>query len=62
MSIEGVLEFDAVRDYLYQKMRGAKGEHLEGAAAAEMSPGDEALVLLREIRDALKRAGGRAGA
>ena len=57
MSIEGVLAFDALRDFLYQKMRGAKGiaDHAApGAAQASgTAAGDEALVLLHEIRDAL---------
>jgi len=57
MSVEGILEADALRDFLYTKMRGAR-EHHEEAAAPEL-PHDEALVLLREIRDLLKsRAAG----
>lgn len=52
MTIEGVLQADALRDFLYQKMRGAKGD--DGAHA---SPSDEALALLREIRDALPAPG-----
>lgn len=61
MSIEGVLEADALRDYLYQKMRGAKG--LDDHAGAASTPGsatapaDEALALLRDIRDALAARG-----
>src|SRR4029077_19739063 len=27
MSIEGILQADALRDFLYTKMRGARGEH-----------------------------------
>ena len=50
MSIEGVLAFDALRDFLYQKMRGAKGSAPQMVGSA---PADEALVLLREIRDSL---------
>lgn len=52
MSIEGLLAFDALRNFLYQKMRGAKGV---AAPTKEPSaaPADEALLLLREIRDAL---------
>jgi hypothetical protein len=64
MSLEGLLEADTIRDYLYGKMRGA-GEHVSlatGAVAADGSVvadvtverGDEALALLREIRDGLK--------
>jgi len=55
MSLEGILEADALRDYLYREMRGAKGEDVEPTArtAEGGSTDDEALVLLREIRDAL---------
>jgi uncharacterized membrane protein YdbT with pleckstrin-like domain len=49
MSVEGILEADALRDYLYTKMRGAREHHEEAPA-----PKDEALTLLREIRDLLK--------
>jgi uncharacterized protein len=57
MSVEGILEADALRDFLYTKMRGAREHHEEGVAPD--LPHDEALVLLREIRDLLKsRAAG----
>jgi putative membrane protein len=49
MSVEGILEADALRDYLYTRMRGAREHHEESPA-----PKDEALTLLREIRDLLK--------
>lgn len=52
VSIEGILEADALRDFLYTKMRGAREHHDEGQIAA---PADEALSLLREIRDLLRR-------
>jgi len=59
MSIEGLLEGDHLRDYLYRKMRGVR-EHTDqpvagGAADIAVEPGDEALALLREIRDGLKQ-------
>jgi uncharacterized membrane protein YdbT with pleckstrin-like domain len=56
MCIEGILQADALRDFLYTKMRGARGEHEPGAEPASAGPasGDEALVLLKEIRDSLK--------
>jgi putative membrane protein len=63
MSIEGILQADELRDFLYQKMRGAK-EH-DGHARADdathdTAPADEALALLRDIRDALApRTGAR---
>jgi uncharacterized protein len=52
VSIEGILEADALRDFLYTKMRGAREQHDEQQVAA---PADEALSLLREIRDLLRR-------
>ena len=51
MSIEGILEVDQLRDFLYSKMRGARGETTQ--ETAETAPADEALGLLREIRDEL---------
>jgi putative membrane protein len=53
MTIEGVREFEPLRDYLYTKMRGARGEP-ETVEQEEAPPDDEALVLLREIRDELR--------
>jgi len=61
MSIDGVLAADQLRDFLYSQMRGAKGETagLQASAVEAASPSagtpDEALVLLREIRDELRR-------
>lgn len=60
MSIEGVLEAEQLRDYLYAEMRGAKGEVDSDLAAKGDAPNvqateDEALSLLREIRDALRQ-------
>jgi putative membrane protein len=58
MALEGILEAEPLRDFLYAKMRGARGLADLAAAAgavAQASPADEALTLLREIRDALVR-------
>ncbi len=58
MSIEGILEYSQLRDYLYSQMRGARG--LEDPRAKEvepsetLQPSDEALGLLCEIRDLLQ--------
>ena len=52
MSIEGILEAEPLRDFLYVKMRGAR-EHHESDSGAQ-PPQDEALTLLREIRDLLR--------
>jgi len=58
VTIEGVLEAEALRDFLYTKMRGVRDA---GAGRAEPLPAsashasDEALGLLIEIRDGLGR-------
>lgn len=66
VTIEGVLEAEALRDFLYTKMRGVR----DGAAhatrtaalpATAADPGDEALALLTEIRDGLRRLEDRLG-
>lgn len=57
MTIEGFPEHEAIRDYLYSKMRGAKGteKKTESEPAAPESEGaGEALTLLREIGADLK--------
>ena len=43
--IEGVLEYEAVRDFLYSRMRGVREDKHE----------DGPVALLREIRDELRR-------
>lgn len=59
MKIEGIKDADALRDFLYERMRGARDEGEDGAEAVA-APGstgvtDEALALLVEIRDELRR-------
>ena len=58
VEIEGVLEAEALRDYLYTKMRGVR-DGTSGAAPAashaDAAAGDEALALLTDIRDSLRR-------
>lgn len=51
MTIEGIRDPEPLRDFLYARMRGAREEAVETANDA---PADEALALLREIRDALR--------
>lgn len=46
-SIEGLREFELVRDFLYEKMRGAK------EAPAALEPGEE-IALVNEVRDAVR--------
>ncbi len=52
MQIEGIRNPELLRDYLYERMRGARGLDEESEHAAR--PDDEALVLLRQIRDELR--------
>jgi uncharacterized membrane protein YdbT with pleckstrin-like domain len=54
MVIEGIRNPEALRDFLYSKMRGARGdEEAETDTGEAPVPPDESLVLLREIRDEL---------
>lgn len=60
VSLYGLTEYDEVRDFLYQKMRNARGmdrpkKTVQDATAAAASGGGEAIVLLREIRDEVQR-------
>lgn len=68
MTIEGLKNPEALRDFLYQQMRGARDEdehpdagvEAAGAGAPSLShdgggTGDEALALLTDIRDELRR-------
>ena len=51
MTIEGVADPDGLRDWLYARMRGVHDHPLP----ARTAPADEALALLREIRELLER-------
>ncbi len=70
MSIEGILAAGPLRDHLYAQMRGARGESTPRSTAPEAAAvepgaafeGDEALALLHEIRDLLRRLASRRGA
>lgn len=61
VTIEGVLEAEALRDYLYTKMRGVRDGSLRAmshgdAVSPESAAGpDETLALLTDIRDSLRR-------
>ncbi len=52
LTITGVREFAAIRDYLYAKMRGVRGHDVPEAQ------GTDAAKVLLEIRDALRSAAG----
>jgi putative membrane protein len=53
MTIEGLRDPEAVRDYLYERMRGARDD--ADHPAADAAHADPALVLLTEIRDEIRR-------
>ena len=59
VTIDGVLEAEALRDYLYTRMRGVReGAHAAAHASEDASGGethDETLALLTEIRDSLRQ-------
>lgn len=54
--IEGVTEFDAIRDFLYAKSRGTRGDdRADGGDAAAATPAaEDPVALLEEIRDTLR--------
>lgn len=57
ISLVGLTDYDPVRDYLYARMRGAD----DGEEASAPEPGaahEDALTLLREIRDQVVRLNG----
>lgn len=58
VTIDGVLEAEALRDYLYTRMRGVRDGAHAAAHVPERAGGgaqDEALTLLTEIRDSLRQ-------
>lgn len=62
MSIEGILQAEQLRDHLYGKMRGARGEQSPSTDTDPADGEDRALELLTDIRDNLRQlveTGGR---
>jgi uncharacterized membrane protein YdbT with pleckstrin-like domain len=55
MSIEGILKAAELRNYLYTKMRGARGEPASDDPEAEGGADGDALRLLTEIRDSMRQ-------
>jgi putative membrane protein len=53
--IEGFREFEAIRDFLYTRMRGARAGTTPERAAAISPAHDETVALLLNIRDELRR-------
>jgi uncharacterized protein len=67
VTIEGVLEAEALRDYLYTKMRGVRdgssraASHGDTGSQEFAATPDETLALLTDIRDSLRRLDERLG-
>jgi putative membrane protein len=57
MTIEGLLEFEAVRDFLYSKMRGQKPPAATGAPAVAGSATLDAAAM-QQLTEALREAAG----
>jgi len=57
MNIEGILDAEGLRDFLYSRMRGAKGDGDRPVERPEQP--DEALALLHEIRDLVRQMADR---
>jgi putative membrane protein len=54
-TFEGILDPEGLRDYLYLKMRGAKGERPPtGAQSGPADEPDEALAALRDIAESMR--------
>jgi uncharacterized membrane protein YdbT with pleckstrin-like domain len=54
--VEGFKEFEAIRDFLYTKMRGYQGKvPAKGTTAVQGETSNEAVALLMGIRDELRR-------
>ncbi len=57
MTIEGIREFELLRDFLYLRMRGAKGEtppDPSGEAGAAMGDGGELAAVTAAVREAAR--------
>lgn len=53
--IEGFKEFEAIRDFLYTKMRGYQAKPVKTASSTTASDNNEVVTLLLGIRDELRR-------
>lgn len=55
VTIEGLSNFEEIRDFLYTKMRGARFGEEETAHPLAVEPADDLLHLLTEIRDEIRQ-------
>lgn len=56
MTIEGIKEFEALRDFLYSHMRGVKDNHASAATASTSATGAPAPTVSGEVVAALREA------
>ncbi len=61
MAIEGIRNPERLRDFLYERMRGATDDDGGDPLPGQPDAADEALALLREIRDTLRTVAARQG-
>jgi putative membrane protein len=71
MTLEGLLEFEAIRDYLYTRMRGSHGQRdgvsriQQGMSGVDGAAGEELVEILRavtaELRALRETVAGREG-
>ena len=54
MTIQGVRDSDALRDFLYSRMRGTRDHAAEPALAGAAAPAGELAVVLREIAEEVR--------
>jgi putative membrane protein len=54
MTIEGLTNFEELRDFLYARMRGARFGEEDESAKQPAQGGDEVVELLAEIRDEIR--------
>lgn len=59
MTLEGLSNFEEIRDFLYSRMRGARFGEEEGEGPALVMETDAAVILLTEIRDEIRLLRGR---
>lgn len=55
MSLEGIRNAEALRDFLYARMRGSQASDVPSAETRPTEPADEFLEILRDIRNSLQQ-------
>ncbi|MBL8794875.1 MAG: PH domain-containing protein [Planctomycetia bacterium] len=55
VTIEGLSNYEEIRDFLYTRMRGARFGEEDAAQVAVVEPADDVVGLLTEIRDEIRR-------